>query len=193
MITKSKNAKLTQFFIPNTPAGQALLDGMKEHLNKVNYKIDVRGRHENRKQLAQEITQSKQRHVNGNGGAYWNGEHASLRQHVPLDRATYFAVYVSNRESNPSYFKELYLKGLQHYDQLQEKLSVVVCDYERIILAWKYKSELDRQHIENLTADLQNGVCRELAATEISWRKAWKMVVELLFRHYHALISRLGW
>lgn len=81
MITKSKKAPGTVFYVPNCETGQRFLLMLDRFLNKGEYKVRVKGRNEDRAKVAQETGMS----------------HHGLRQSVPMRHATYLAVYLDGK------------------------------------------------------------------------------------------------
>lgn len=185
MLHQSKAATRTVFYIKNDEAGRDLLEKMRGALNKKNHRLLVRGRNENRKELAQQLTQAKQRYGNGSQ-PYWNGTHASLRQKVPLKHATYFAVYVLS----PALDKERYAQWKSSNDWHEAKR----VGLEEALSTWKYYSREQTKRINELVKELTE-LNQELVAATVSpsWRKVWKDAQECLQRDFHALIRRLGW
>jgi hypothetical protein len=81
MITKSKKAPNTVFYVPNTIAGRRFLVEMKKHLNVGEFKVRLKGRHENRAEVSRRTGR----------------DHAALRQTIPVKDSTYIAVYLDGR------------------------------------------------------------------------------------------------
>lgn len=121
MIVRSKPAASTALFVPNDEAGRKFLDELRRRVNRGAYRVRLRGRHPNRKQLAKEITKA----ANGNQ-PYWNGTHMSLRQSVPANHAAYFAVYLDalgqqkrDEETRQYYISRLYEANAQNLEYIR--------------------------------------------------------------------------
>jgi hypothetical protein len=106
MITKSKKAKGTVFYVPLTrPEGRQFISLLKEFLNTGEYRILIRGRNEDRQGVAKAA-----------------GIHsATIRQDVPLKHATYAAVYVDGKTTTriaKTQYQEWYDKINKQRDEI---------------------------------------------------------------------------
>jgi len=99
-IKRSVDALGTVLYIPNDAEGQHFLKLFRKYLNRAVYSVRVRGRNENRKQHANKPYKA---------GKYMGKtvvlSRSSFQDSVPLCFASYFAVYITMKESANPRFK----------------------------------------------------------------------------------------
>lgn len=96
MITKSKRAMRTVFYVPlTTTQGQEFLSLCRKYLNKASFKLRTHGRNEHRQALVRQGVKDR----------------LSIRQDVPLANSTYCAVYLDSKQE-----VSLPLERLQWYE-----------------------------------------------------------------------------
>lgn len=172
MKTKSKAAMNTVLYVPNTPDGKMLLQGIKEHLN-AGWRMIKRGRNENRKKFVSD-----------------RRSHLGLRQSLPASCSSYFAVYFKSNALDASIRKgwiaeraesHKYVEGLMRRQDQERKLF----ESQKDLMFGKVRTLMfivnkRAAEAEDLALQLANAQARIADLTTPSWRAVWHMIKQLL-------------
>lgn len=170
MIKKSRRAAETVFYVPIAGSeghdGQLFIGMLKRFLNTGAWRVKLRGRNEDRKGAEQSARVGK----------------GSYHQDLPLDKATYAAVYLDRTKASPlvTVRRDWYAWAngeLSEIPELKQQLKDSVPRAEVREIVADANKEIDRhkeQAFESLLA--------AAAAREPSWTRVWADVKKLLVR-----------
>lgn len=166
MIVKSKLAENTVFYVKNDLQGKAFIATMREHLN-AGWRLNARGRNEDRQQF---VDEGKKRYG------------AQLRQSLPRELASYFAVYLSNpklREKDSEQRRQAYAQLYQELRAANSRAEVFKAELQRE-LEKRQNAEYGWNHFETeadqLARQLSASQLKLANAQHVSWARVWRDV-----------------
>jgi len=154
MKLRNKEAVRTVLFVKNDEAGQNFLRELKAHLN-CGWRLTIRGRNENRRQF---VDHAKRLYS------------ASLRQSLPPQYASYFAVYFSS--------PRLADEARNQYGYLEKQIYQLTDAVKLLELELAEKNDRIKFLFETETST----IAKLMEAERASWGRVWRDVKKLIFK-----------